>query len=78
LRPDPAQRARLEEIRDNLTARIAEAEHYGWLGEIAGLEASLAAAEQKLEAMRQLAARHETTQLGMPDFRTVTGRDSTP
>jgi hypothetical protein len=26
---------RLIEIRDNLNARISEAEHYGWLGEIA-------------------------------------------
>ncbi len=34
LRPDPAQRARLEEIRDNLHDRIAEAEREGWLGEI--------------------------------------------
>jgi len=75
LRPDPAQRARLEEIRDNLTARIAEAEQHGWLGEIAGLQASLAAAEQKLEAMSQLAARHGgSTHLGMPDFRTVTAQ----
>jgi integrase len=28
--PDPAQRARIAEIRDNLTARIAEAEREGW------------------------------------------------
>jgi hypothetical protein len=32
--PDPAQRHRIAEIRDNLTARIAEAEREGWLGEI--------------------------------------------
>jgi hypothetical protein len=36
LRPEPAQRARLAEIRDNLIARIAEAEAEaeaeGWLG----------------------------------------------
>ena len=50
--------------------------HYGWLGEIAGLQASLTAAEQKLEAMRQLANRHPTTHLGMPDFRPVAGRAS--
>ncbi|MET7565983.1 hypothetical protein ABZS95_38695 [Streptomyces sp. NPDC005479] len=42
LRPDPAQRGRLEEIRDNLLARIAEAERAGWLGEIEGLKVSLA------------------------------------
>jgi hypothetical protein len=33
LRIEPAQRQRLAEIRDNLTARIIEAEREGWLGE---------------------------------------------
>ena len=46
--PDPAQRHRLAEIRDNLTARIAEAEHEGWLGEAEGLKISLAGAQDKL------------------------------
>jgi integrase len=46
--PDPAQRGRLAEIRDNLTARIAEAEREGWLGEVEGLEVSLAGASDKL------------------------------
>jgi len=46
--PDPAQRDRLTEIRDNLTARIAEAEREGWLGEAEGLKVSLAGAEDKL------------------------------
>ena len=36
--PDPAQRHRLVEIRDNLIARIAEAEREGWLGEVEGLQ----------------------------------------
>ena len=36
------------EIRDNLAARIAEAEREGWLGEVEGLQVSLAAAEDKL------------------------------
>jgi hypothetical protein len=48
LRPDPAQRARLAEIRDNLTARIAEAQREGWLGEVEGLQVSLAGANDKL------------------------------
>jgi hypothetical protein len=74
LRPDPDQHPRLIEIRDNLKARVVEAEHYGWLGEIAGLQASLTAAEQKLDTMRQLADRHPATHLGMPDFRSVIGR----
>ena len=46
--PDPAQRPRLAEIRDNLIARIAEAEREGWLGEVEGLKVSLAGAEDKL------------------------------
>ena len=41
LRPDPAQEPRLLEIRDNLQARTAEARREGWLGEIAGLEATV-------------------------------------
>ncbi|MFE5633925.1 integrase [Streptomyces sp. NPDC056543] len=48
LRPDPAQRGRLVEIRDNLHDRIAEANREGWLGEIEGLRVSLAGAEAKL------------------------------
>ena len=46
--PDPAQRGRLAEIRDNLIARIGEAEREGWLGEAEGLKISLAGAEDKL------------------------------
>jgi hypothetical protein len=49
--PDPEQEPRLTEIRDNLTARIAEAEREGWLGEIDGLQVSLAGAEEKLNQM---------------------------
>ena len=77
LRPDPAQMPRLQEIRDNLTARIAEAHREGWLGEIAGLDATLAAADQKLQVMQQLAARHTITHLGMPDFHNAVGRANT-
>jgi hypothetical protein len=46
--PDPAQRNRLAEIRDNLINRIIEAEREGWLGEIEGLRISLVGAEDKL------------------------------
>jgi len=76
LRPDPGQMPRLLEIRDNLQARIAEARQEGWLGEIAGLEATLAAAKQKLETMRRLADRNGLTHLGMPDFHDPTGQDA--
>jgi hypothetical protein len=63
--PDPAQRSRLEEIRDNLTARIAEAEREGWHGETEGLKISLAGAEDKLTQI----SRHPRTRpvnLGLP------------
>src|SRR5260370_40305429 len=63
LRPDPARLRRLHEIRGNLTARIAEAHREGWLGEIAGLEATVAAADQKLQAMEHGAGRHAVTHL---------------
>jgi hypothetical protein len=54
LRPDPAQQPRLVEIIENLNARLAEAHERGWLGEVEGLEASLAGAEQKLATMRRI------------------------
>ncbi|GCB52744.1 mobile element protein [Streptomyces sp. NL15-2K] len=74
LRPDPAQMPRLEEIHANLLDRLREAKEQGWLGEVTAIEASLAAAEHKLAAMRDLAPRHTTVHLGMPDFRTTAGR----
>ena len=45
--PDPDQRPRLVDIRDNLLARITEAQKEGWLGEIEGLQVSLAGATEK-------------------------------
>ncbi|MFI5783809.1 tyrosine-type recombinase/integrase [Nocardia sp. NPDC051570] len=69
LRPDPQQRARLEEIRDNLTDRISEAEREGWLGEIEGLQVSLAGAEAKLAQLDEEATRQTIIiSLGMPTF----------
>jgi hypothetical protein len=62
--PDPAQRPRIAEIRDNLIARIAEAEREGWLGEAEGLKISLAGAEDKLAQVDRRSRR--TTDLGMP------------
>jgi integrase len=64
--PDPAQRARIAEIRDNLTARIAEAEREGWPGEVQGLKVSLAGAEDKLAQIDRRARPAATTDLGMP------------
>jgi hypothetical protein len=58
-----------------LLARLAEAREQGWAGEIAGLEVSIAAG-QKLAAMDQMAARHQVTHKGMPDFRPSACRSS--
>jgi len=75
LRPDPAQRPRLVEIRGNLTARIDEAVREGWAGEVEGLEISLTAAEQKLAQLDEIAARRSTVVgLGMPGFSHAAGR----
>jgi len=67
---------RLKEIHANLLDRLREAKNQGWLGEVAAIEVSIAAADQKLDAMRQLAAKHKTVHLGMPDFRPSVGRSS--
>jgi hypothetical protein len=66
LRPDPAQEPRLRQIIANLVARSYEATERGWLGEVEGLEASLAAAERKLKHMRRIAAAGSKVDLGMP------------
>ena len=64
--PDPAQQHRIAEIRDNLTARIAEAEREGWLGEVEGLKISLAGAEDKLAQIDRRAQAGAPVSLGMP------------
>ena len=75
LRADPAQRQRLEGIRDNLLARIAEADQNNWPGEAEGLKVSLAAADAKLDG---LAARRATAMhLGMPGFADAASRTLT-
>ncbi|MFH8446884.1 hypothetical protein ACH4D3_37440 [Streptomyces sp. NPDC018026] len=63
--PDPAQRDRLVEIRDNLLARIAEAEREGWLGEMEALQVSLAGAEEKLAQLDRRPSR-VVVDLGVP------------
>ncbi|AVZ75820.1 hypothetical protein SLUN_30050 [Streptomyces lunaelactis] len=65
LRPDPFQRARLVEIRDNLKARIKEAEREGWLGEVEGLRVSLAGAEEKLAQLDRRPAGRGVIDLGI-------------
>ncbi len=78
LRPDPTARARLAQIRDNLIARIAEAESHRWLGEAEGLKVSLAGARAKLAEMDQITVRRaQTVQLGVPTFTDAAGRTTT-
>jgi hypothetical protein len=67
LRVDPAQMPRLEEIHASLLDRFQEAKEQGWLGEVAAIETSLAAAQQKLTTMR--GAGRGSTHLGMPTIR---------
>jgi hypothetical protein len=68
LRPDPARRARLTDSRENLIARIAEAEREGWLGEVKCLRISLAGAQDKLAEIAAEARRSHRVSLGMPAF----------
>lgn len=73
--PDPAQRDRLVEIRDNLLARIAEAEREGWIGEVEGLQVSLAGAEGKLAQLDRRPSNSGVVDLGIP---TITDPGSVP
>ncbi|WP_436791732.1 hypothetical protein [Yinghuangia sp. YIM S10712] len=66
LRPDPELRARLVEIRENLIARIVEAKREGWLGEVEGLQVSLAGAEEKLAQLDRKPAGRSVVDLGIP------------
>ncbi|WP_330256889.1 hypothetical protein OG874_21400 [Nocardia sp. NBC_00565] len=59
---------RLEQIRDNLTTRITEAEREGWLGEAEGLRVSLAAANDKLAQLDQRTQQAATVFLNVPKF----------
>jgi hypothetical protein len=78
LRIDPTQRHRLQQIRANLTARIAEAEREGWTGEAEGLKVSLAAADAKISESDTIAAHRNTAaDLGIPAYRDIAGRVTT-
>jgi hypothetical protein len=75
--PDPAQRPRIAEIRDNLTARIAEAEREGWLGEIEGLQISLAGANDKLAQIDRRGSSRQPVDLGFPAIPLQQRRENT-
>ena len=78
LRVDPAQQERLTAIRDNLAARIAEAQQEGWTGEAEGLNVSLTATINKLAQIGLTSTRQrETVSLGMPAFHDVAARTLT-
>jgi len=64
--PDPEQRPRLIQIRDNLIDRIAEAEREGWYGEVEGLHVSLAGANDKINQIDQRSAHPAPVNLGLP------------
>jgi hypothetical protein len=71
LRISPRQRPRLAEIIRNLTERVAEARANGWLGEVQGLQVSLAKAKEKLASLDRTLDRSSSrqtgpTHLGMP------------
>jgi integrase len=74
--PDPAQRARIAEIRDNLIARIAEAEREGWRGEAEGLKISLAGARDKLTQIDRRTSTDTAVNIGMPSTTTTISRSS--
>jgi hypothetical protein len=76
LRIDPAQRPRLILIRDSLAARVTEAKQEGWLGELEGLQVSLATVTEKLQALDARITRQQpgVTDLGMPAATRTAGR----
>ena len=62
---NPKMLPRLDEIEDDLQARRSRAAYEGWLGEIEGIDLTLAFLRQKRDQTRRL-ARIAPTDLGMP------------
>ncbi|MER7045540.1 site-specific integrase [Streptomyces jumonjinensis] len=76
---DPDERHRLEEVHENLTARLAEAIREGWLADVEGLEVSQAAAKEKLARLDASQARRTTmVDLGIPTFRQLSTPPDAP
>lgn len=74
---DFADMPRMVEIRDNLAARIEEAEREHWLGEVEGLSVSHAAAEEKIAQLEARQSRKESPVfLGIPSFEQIVARTS--
>jgi hypothetical protein len=74
LRVDPTEKHRMVEIRDNMIARIAEANEHGWLGDVEQLDITLTAANGKLAQLEERARKAATVNLGIPTFREIAGR----
>lgn len=70
----------MEEIRDNLEARIIEAKREGWLGEVEGLQVSYNGVKDKLAQTEAALQRRKeaAAELGMPSFGSISGRASAP
>ena len=68
LRVSPRQRQRLAEIIRNLAERIAEARANGWVGEVQGLQVSLAKAKEKLAGLDRNLQRSSSRQAGPTDL----------
>ena len=66
------------EIHHNLLARIDEARREGWLGEVDGLQVSLAGAKHKLAQLDEQARRATTVDLGLPGITSVVAAPSPP
>ena len=77
LRPDPGPGTKADRDPRQPSSPHRRGPPRGLARRVAGLEATLEAAKQKLRAMQQLAARHGATHLGMPAFRNTVGRSST-
>ncbi|MFD6329450.1 integrase [Streptomyces niveus] len=70
------EKLRLEEIRDNLKDRIAEAKREGWLGEVEGLSTSLAAEDKIAQIEAQQEKKQSPVFLGLPSLTQLTARTS--
>ncbi|MEW2079593.1 integrase [Streptomyces sp. NPDC013433] len=73
----PGERPRLEEIRENLHARIAEAEREGWLGDVEQLTVSLAATDDKISQIDTNERRKSSPVfIGTPSFSHLAVREA--
>ncbi|MER6174029.1 MULTISPECIES: recombinase [Streptosporangiaceae] len=73
----PGERPRLEEIRENLHARIAEAEREGWLGDVEQLTVSLAATDDKISQIDARERRKDSPVfIGMPPIGQLVVREA--